>query len=203
MEYVKSLKWHCHHCGAGVDPRDKHCSYCGSPTKHRAILGDKNIRVFAETEKRKVYLHEVTEISVFQQEPRMIETARLEDTRLSRVVGFDRGVFSMDMRLTENSFEKADLLADDGNKLSISIETDFGNYKIGCSNAYIGTIECRQGEVVTFPVQFEIEQFGGLEKDTIWLNDGCTCPNCGAKLRKRFGLCDYCGGWSQYVNAYV
>ena len=28
--------------------------------------------------------------------------------------------------------------------------------------------------------------------------DGARCPNCGALVRKTYGLCDYCGGWVEY-----
>lgn len=28
--------------------------------------------------------------------------------------------------------------------------------------------------------------------------DDCTCPNCGAVIRSRYGACDYCGGWVEW-----
>lgn len=208
MKYIKSLTYHCRNCGATVEPHETKCSYCKSSLDFKSdLFGKRNIRVFCETKNdRKIYLHETVNIGAVEQSEPEIDCTMLEDGRIHRVRGLNtsNGKFSLGIEFTKNSIEKAKYIEESGIK-SISVESDIGNqlFKIDCDYMSIGMQNAKQDTLMELPLSFVINDFKQIKQDEeIYVNDGTTCPNCGAKLRQRFGLCDYCGGWVRDMNCY-
>ncbi|MBQ0113069.1 MAG: hypothetical protein KBT03_08065 [Bacteroidales bacterium] len=211
MKFEKTISYHCSNCGASLDPRDGKCSFCNQTTEFRTYLYhnlntfQKNIRVFVKAKDgTKVYLHEVSNIASYE-EPQMIEVSTLYEPYPTYVRGMSSdSTMRMDMIFTRNAQEKIDFINNKG-KLKLCFESDLMDkaFVIDCEKIITEMPQMEENSLMTMPLVVVPDDFKVLSnKDEIYVDDGTTCPNCAAKLRQRFGLCDYCGGWSEIKDYY-
>lgn len=209
MKYIKTIAYHCHNCGAPVDERSTHCSYCRQRVENKSPLQGMNrqVRVFAELKNnRKVYLHE-TSVVIPTENPITLDCTRIESRYQERVKAMkDNMSIELEMLMRKESLDKYKFVHETGiNKVSIETEGLNNAFEFECD--YLSDLKCEYALEEIAKAKFNLYPkniIGWVDKSKdIYVNDGTTCPNCGAPLRQRFGLCDYCGGWVQDFNCYI
>lgn len=204
MKYEKYLKFHCCNCGAPVNPNSFKCSYCDTPVSFKTYNPNRQIRLFAKVKNgNKVFLHETKDIEVNQSPS--FDVYRDSTGMLHRYMGYTTGDMKITSYLTENIVEKYKWMQDIGIQ-TISVEDSDNNrlFEIDCAYSQFEISDINFNSLAEIKMNIVIDDFRRTrEKDNLYVPDGCNCPNCGSPLRQRFGLCDYCGGWSEYLDAIV
>lgn len=145
-----------------------------------------------------VYLNDVWNISTCD-EPHEIDVTTLENDYISYVPAkcSDICEISVDVPYTEKMIDVVWPVLSNRKKYRTRIEM------LGVDTAFETTayIEKKQPEIsatgmlamgLNFYLDDELKMF-----DTV-VPEECTCPNCGAKIKSRYGCCDYCGGWVEW-----
>lgn len=201
MQYEKTLAFHCHCCGGLLDIRNAKCDFCGQPNSFRTWYFQNNqkklFRLFVKAKDgTRIYLHEANNISTYSQ-PNVIEATTLsgEISRYYNGRGYDNSI-SVDLIMTKNLMEKIDYInTKKGLELSVESDSFDKTFNFTCDKLNVGMPDIQQNSLMTVPMIVIPNEYKGLVGKDEYVDDGCTCPNCGGVLRKRFGLCDYCGGW--------
>ena len=204
---IKKMKYsltayHCPNCGGVTDPENGECDYCKSQIRLKQYLAKeirrRGARLLVDCDGNYVYMNNITAIT--EETHNQLDTSVLADGRLhkclvSRDISLDL-TFHYDHQ-SMIDFEKKVL----GRGKSIQARIEL----LGLDKA----IETK----LYFPSMLPMPKFSSNELidtsittivdgdiklfDTV-IPEGCTCPNCGAPIKSRYGCCDYCSGWVEW-----
>lgn len=196
------VAYHCSCCGAPCDPEKKLCDFCAESLVTRYKHKRSGIRVKAGDQ----YVVDVRSFSTLNVSPDIIDVRTLESDTNQYVSGLcdDGGMGGISVRatLTEHLIKQFDFGLRDGDK-KISIEYAFG---LGYTSFELsGRVEDGRLEAPSMSASSDrtIElilvpsEYYGLK--SYQMPQGMVCPNCGAPLKSRYGCCEYCGGWTEWV----
>lgn len=188
------VAYHCSCCGAPCDPEKKLCDFCAESLVTR--YGHKRSGIWIKVGDQ--YIVDLRSFSGLSVSPNIIEAPSLGlDTKLY-VNGFHD--FTVCARLTDHLTKQFDYGLRDGDKRICIEGVADGSYSLfELSGRVI------DGRVTSslFESEREIEltfvpnEYYGFQ--TRKMPQGMVCPNCGAPLKTRYGCCEYCGGWTEWV----
>ena len=193
---IKIVNYHCRHCGAPVNPEQDICDYCNMPIHYKERAGARTIRTLIDTDNDFVYFDRIIELSSYQSEPEMIEvTTRFDTVRHYVPARPSANRLDVGMKLDDRGWE---LLR----KLDISkrynIRFELSNIIAYQMPIYISDFKMPDNNDSKMSLTFIAD--GDIKKNELELPKGITCPNCGGLLKSRYGACDYCGGWVEYLG---
>ena len=181
----KIIAYHCRHCGAPVDPEQEICGFCNKPIQYNGRVGKRMARVLIDSGNDFVYFDQITEI---ESEPIQNEISyRTADGYLHRIVENPRYDIAVKMPMTERS---AELLSTLDFKKRYTVKIEIAN---------IQTYEMKTYLEPQMP-DISINQASDIKNYFLEIPNGVFCPNCGALLKSRYGACDYCNGWVEYLG---
>ena len=198
MPYGTDVAFHCQRCGGFVDKSGK-CLFCGSQNRLR-YKPTSDLQFYIEIDKeKKFYFNHITEMASVDIDNPMIEVTSSEDTMNHYIQGISTsyGTLDFEFKANKDTIFKTDLLRDTRLfTLNMAIK---GMPKIMRMRIdYIGNITAISHKKDTFRMKMIIHDMDGYVDSDMEAPDGARCPNCGAPVRKTYGLCDYCGGWVEY-----
>lgn len=211
MKFGDVLTYHCQCCGSNMDIENGKCWYCGSTKMIRIPHKDnEQIRLFADLGDRKFYFHEVLTLETIEEEPAYIDTARFYDGTLRRCISSRRvGNAGLTIAITNDSVKKLKMIQEKSlntyKPVLMGIEIPS---KTDLTFAFKAYLADRKANLVTnclatMDLGLILDDVIGWGKhDFNVVPEETSCPNCGAKVTKQFGLCDYCGGWIEYNDRF-
>lgn len=195
--------YHCMACGAPCEKDTLYCRYCKTRYEADAIdsfeIAHSKIRLLADCGNDYVYFP-VHEVGAYT--PKTFEVGRTEDNFLRRIPGLrDPGdTFDLTVYATPNIIRKQLAMKNKGivkmriEIAGVSSSFNMEGYFSEMSLLYGSPNEEMRSDLKIIPT-----------KDVGWLRMkdppvDIRCPNCGAPINSRYGCCDYCTGWVEYVN---
>lgn len=197
----KLIAYHCPYCGAPTDPNEGQCKYCNRIINLRIYLNKRrNVRVLFENNDNFVYFDRITSITA-EQKPEMIEASMLDDTTYRYIPARQQDfLYSVGFYLDKRSIDLMQMIQEGGiiNTRFELLEED----RAFEMKSYIGDIYTDMFEPNTIAEgniniisAGEMKMFNTVIPQKLTL----TCPNCGGEIHSRYGACDYCGGWVEYM----
>ena len=206
---IKKMKYnltayHCPNCGGVTNPENGECDYCKSQIRLKQYLAKeirrRGARLLVDCDGNYVYMNNVTAIK--RESHSQISVNTLSDMRPRYLASEELRDMSLDLTLHYDhqsmiDFEKKVLGR--GKSIRARIEL-LGRDRAIETKLYFPSMlpmpEFASNELIetsfTTIVDGDIKQF-----DTV-VPEGCTCPNCGAPIKSRYGCCDYCSGWVEW-----
>lgn len=198
--------YHCLACGAPCRPNDLYCSYCKQRYDRRftdsVLVSSSRARLLVKNKTDYVYfpLFEVTEYDFSP----LVDTTISEDGHYRRYIpgmkdpGDDIKIV---VAMTDDMRRKLAHMQKD-------LETDFKIEINAFSNSFSfkGYTNHVSHEFSLFGAQSDIQELHIMPTGCIGWKPmpkeptDLTCPNCGAPIKSRFGCCDYCTGWVEWVD---
>ncbi len=191
----KIVAYHCRHCGAPVDPEQEICGFCNKPVQYNGRVGKRMARVLIDSGNDFVYFDQITEI---ESQPIQNEISyRTADGYLHRVIENPRYDISVKMPMTERSME---LLSTLNFKKRYTVKIEIANIQTYEMQTFIEPQmpDISLNEIVMN--ELKLYQDSDIKNYFLKVPDGVFCPNCGALLKSRYGACDYCNGWVEYLG---
>ena len=193
------VAYHCSCCGAPCDPEKKLCDFCAENLVTR--YGHKRSGMWIKVGDQ--YVVDLRSFSGLNISSNIIEAKTLESDMNQYVSGIhDDGNISIRATLTEHLIKQFDFgLRDGDKKISIEHASGFGYTSFELSGRVEdGRLEApsisdssdRTIELILVP-----SEYYGIKSRK--MPQGMVCPNCGAPLKSRYGCCEYCGGWTEWV----
>lgn len=197
--------YHCLACGAPCRPDDLYCSYCKQRYDRRftdsVSVSSSRARLLVKSKSDYVYFP-LLEITEHNFERPVIDTTISEGGHYRRYIP--------GIKDPGDDIKVVVLMTDDMRRKLANMQQDIETtYKVeidGFSNAFgfsgytshisrelyfdIGS----QSEIHVVPTGFAGWKPMPTEPTDL------TCPNCGAPIKSRFGCCDYCTGWVEWVD---
>lgn len=199
MPYGADVAFHCQKCGGFVDEYGK-CQFCGSQNQLR-YKPKEDIQFYIEVDgEKKFYFNHIVSFGSMEMESPTIDVTMLEDTTSHNISSPKRGgLFDFEFVATEDSMFKTKLIQDAKLfTLNVSIKNLNKVFRARCENFRSGMGEKNVNSLMTFSPTMEVHDIDGWVDASMEAPEGARCPNCGAPIRKTYGLCDYCGGWVEY-----
>lgn len=196
MPYGADVAFHCQRCGGFVDESGK-CLFCGSQNRLR-YKPTSDLQFYIEIDKeKKFYFNHITRAASVDIDAPMIEVESFEDTTKRYIQGRSTsfGTLDFEFKANKDTIFKTDLLRDTRLfTLNMALK---GMPKIMRMRIdYIGDIRSYVEDI--FKMKMIIHDVDGWVDSDMEAPNGARCPNCGAPVRRTYGLCDYCGGWVEY-----
>ncbi len=198
---IKKMKYsltayHCPNCGGIGDPKLGKCLYCGGKFVYKPSQKRK-ARILVDGLRDYVYYENILELEV-EQHPlnesyidsngyMLNRHVRTEgEIRFTIPATFEGIKRTAQLRESFNASRnvRIELLEQD---LAFETKCYLGDYKVEVPTA----LSVARSNI-TLIQDDDIRQF-----DTV-VPEGCTCPNCGAPIKSRYGCCDYCSGWVEW-----
>ena len=193
--------YHCSRCGGIASPNETLCPYCSQELdkwwQSIHLNKPKVWRVVAND----VYLNSVVQFSDMYTTPHEIEVATLSDNTRTYVYGIrDDSVCTIELMYTRHTMEQMDFIDRQQGSLRFEFLNASGDDRT--FEAY-GYFNCKLfshevGEIMKATLEFKPDKIIGWKN--LMIPETLTCPNCGAKINSRYGCCDYCGGWVEWVR---
>jgi len=198
---IKKMKYsltayHCPNCGGIGDPKLGKCPYCGGkfiykePKKRKA-------RVLIDGYRDYVYYDNILDMEIEEHcnIERYIDSmgtchlanrGRCAEIRLIIPATNDGVRKTLQLWHSLNAVRDARIEFLDRD-LALETKCYLGNSKI----EDLSTLSVAK-HYITLVTDGDMQAF-----DTV-VPEGCTCPNCGAPIKSRYGCCDYCSGWVEW-----
>lgn len=199
---IKKMKYnltayHCPNCGGIGDPKLGKCLYCGGKFFYKEPKKRK-VRVLIDGYRDYVYYDNILDMEIEEH----CNTATYIDTtgeyhlanwggrsaEIRLIIPATNDGVRKTLQLRENIREtrnaRIEFLERD---LALETKCYLGNSKI----EDLSTLSVAK-HYITLVTEEDIRKF-----DTV-VPEGCTCPNCGAPIKSRYGCCDYCSGWVEW-----
>lgn len=197
--------YHCLACGAPCRPNDLYCSYCKQRYDRRftdsVLVSSSRARLLVKNKMDYVYfpLFEVTEY----------DFRPLTDITISEDGHYRRYIHGI--KDPGDDITTIVTMTDDMRRklahMQKDLETDFKIEIAGFNNSF-------SFKGYTSHISQEFPLYGiGAQSELHVVPTGfigwkpmpteptdLTCPNCGAPIKSRFGCCDYCTGWVEWVD---
>lgn len=200
MPYGVESAYHCQKCGGITDEYGK-CYYCHSENKIR-YKEPEALQMYIEIDgERKFYFNHVNRMMDICVEPQTIDITTLSDyyeKPVIKSVGYGR--FSLDFLITEDSMFKANMMGEQEKPITLNIVSPQmpKSMRMRVEDVRIQPTAISPYEVSRAEASMAIHDMDGWITPTFEAPDDARCPNCGAIVRKTYGVCDYCGGWVEY-----
>lgn len=209
MKYGKLYTFHCERCGSNIELGNGKCAYCHSKVSSRTRQqADRQFRVFIEIDPQTMfYFHQVNEVSM-NHEPNEIDCTMLEDIVPRKIItSYANSNANFSVLYTQDAMFKYEYIREKMKKtFDVFYEVDDMDrvFKFRAEGIDMGMPNISQNELLMGDIDLRIHDIDGWidSKNIITVPKGRTCPNCGATLRKNFGLCDYCGGWVEFDDRF-
>lgn len=190
--------YHCSRCGGVAEPGRRLCPFCSQKLEEWYASQSKYpIRVLVNG----IYLNSIMTLGELYN-PSPLETTMIYDTARTYVPGIvSPTTFDMDFQLTKHLQEQIDYIdMKHGSEVKIEILNNGGNDMVFdfYGTPRWGLMECEVGEIAKISMSITVEDIGGW-KDLL-VPKNLTCPNCGAAITSRYGCCEYCGGWVEWIR---
>lgn len=198
MPYGVEVAYHCQRCGAPVAAYGK-CYYCGSEEKLR-YEPTSDLQFYIELDgEKKFYFNHITEMGeVDFKESQIDVTALGDDKRIFVGIG-NIPDFSFAFNATDDGLYKANMM-EEAKLITFNITMKklpkVARFRV--EDFRLGMPEVEQNTAFKFRPRMQIHDFDGWVNPYLTAPDNARCPNCGAIVRKAYGVCDYCGGWVEY-----
>ena len=199
MPYGEEFAFHCQRCGATVDESGK-CHYCGSKNKIR-YNPTSDLQFYIEIDDdKKFYFNHITDVGDVNIDAPQLEITTISDVHTKYISGYGSSNFDFSFYATDDALLKSEILQEAKLfTLNIAIKGMSKVVRVRAENFSLGIPEVSQLEPMKFHPSMEIHDYDGWVDPTMTAPESTRCPNCGAIVRKTYGLCDYCGGWVEYV----
>ena len=200
MPYGADVAFHCQKCGGFVDEYGK-CQFCGSQN-HLRYKFQNDLQLYVEVDgNKKFYFNHVLKMDAICATPPEIDVASLSDISDRHVIGRQPsdGLFELEFAATDDALYKGELMQNTKLfTLNISMKNHPKVFRVRCEDFFLGNVKMSEGKFTTFSPTIMIHDIDGWVDASMEAPDDARCPNCGAPIRKTYGLCDYCGGWVEY-----
>lgn len=200
MPYGADVAFHCQKCGGFVDEYGK-CQFCGSQNHHR-YEPKSDIQLYVEVDgNKKFYFNHVLKIDAISTAPPKIDVTSSSDTSNHYVIGKrDSESFELEFAATEDALFKGELMQNTKLfTLNMSVKNLPKVFRMRCESFSMMCMEkSSESSLLTLSPTIMIHDMDGWVDASLEAPDDARCPNCGAPIRKTYGLCDYCGGWVEY-----
>ena len=198
MPYGADVAFHCQKCGGFVDEYGK-CQFCGSQNQLR-YEPQKSMQLYIEMDKdKKFYFNHVDSMSY---EPRTdcIDYGREIDGRIIPGFNTNQGLMRLRGLASDDAAFKFDMIMN-AHKFVVNgvIPAQDKTYRFGVD--YVANLKYEPssiGNIGFMELTLYVGNMDGWVGASMEAPEGARCPNCGAPIRKTYGLCDYCGGWVEY-----
>lgn len=200
MPYGADVAFHCQKCGGFVDEYGK-CQFCGSQNQLR-YQPKQDVQFYIEVDgEKKFYFNHLISVGAMGLEPTTIDVTMLGDTTSHHISSNPMGgFFDFTFAATPDSMFKTELMQDAKLfTLNVSIKHMKKVFRARCENFRLNMAEKLDvNSTLSFSPRMEVHDIDGWIDASMEAPEGARCPNCGAPIRKTYGLCDYCGGWVEY-----
>ena len=201
MPYGADVAFHCQKCGGFVDEYGK-CQFCGSQN-HLRYKPKSDIQIYVEVDgNKKFYFNHVLKTGEISTTPPKIDVTSLSDISNDYVIGrqASSGSFELEFAATEDALFKGELMQNTKLfTLNMSVKNHPKVFRMRCESfSMMGMEKLSKSSLLTFSPTIIIHDMDGWVDASMEAPDDARCPNCGAPIRKTYGLCDYCGGWVEY-----
>lgn len=199
-EKYKIIAYHCRNCGGIVEPGQEYCDYCSQKSafaKYDNRKLCKKIRLLVDCGRDFVYFDDLKSISALCYEPQYIDVTSLYDNYKRYIHSEYRPpTLDIEFNLTQRSIDLYNKL--EHNK-AYNLRLEF----LGLDRAFemkscavLNMPSYSPNELITASMKFVADS--DLKFYNTVVPDNCSCPNCGAPIKSRYGACDYCGGWIEW-----
>lgn len=199
--------YHCKACGAVCLPGEKFCRWCRTRYEDDAIESinfcESGVRLLAECGNDFVYfpIKEMTEV---RNVPVEIWAERDTFGRVHRTITglCDLGVTKFEIQYSRKAAEKFQKMVHRRN-VNMRVEIGSMNQGYAFTGSFIGLQQTiipgdeNQNKLDVSVLPHDIKGWEQLEDEP---PEDLRCPNCGAPIKSRFGCCDYCTGWVEYMK---
>lgn len=201
MSAYKMIAYHCRNCGGNTDPEKEYCDYCSGQLMLKRFIDSvpktKKVRLLVACDNDYVNFDTIFQ---FHAPPMRTEFEVMEFSPTNYCMRPKQhyNEFSFDLifnKRTNDLFSK--LKQDKSYDMRIEYPTadtcfDFSGYTEmqlesigGIHEAPIANLKIIQDA--------EMKMYDGI------IPKNAYCPNCYAPITSRYGCCDYCGGWVEWV----
>lgn len=197
MPAYKMISYHCRNCGASTNPEKEYCDYCSGQLMLKRFIDvvpkRKKIRLLVDCGED--YINFDT-IDVYIPQPPKIDVTTLEDDFGTHEYG------RQEFKCIETS-----IILDKRSIFLLGKIQENDNYGVRIEYPY-------EDLCIEFQAKPLIQEFSASDiiraKLSLVMQSPATmqnriepvdafCPNCGAPVTSRYGCCDYCGGWVEWV----
>ncbi len=205
MSAYKMISYHCRNCGGNTDPEKEYCDYCSGQLMLKRFINTsltnkrKDVRLLIACGNDFINFDTITKIDSYSEEPPQIEITTLDDATPHYMVGRNTSHdLSCDFVVNDRTKDLFGKLKEN-KRYDIRVEFPYmdicyelGGYPViqplevgGVNKQMIATLNIMQGT--------DLKYYDGI------IPQNAYCPNCYAPVTSRYGCCDYCGGWVEWV----
>lgn len=200
-ELYKITAYHCRNCGGIVEPGQEICDFCRKKSAFAKYDGRKlmpKARLLIDCDEDFVVFDGITSISD-NSEPGEIDITTLGDSTKHFLIGKTEHYIELKFFMRE----RQDYLFKKLNKsrYKTRIECICGDSSVAFEmDAYLSEFSMPYMEDAYSLMErtMTLIQDGDYRMKTDFCPDNCRCPNCGAIIKSRYGVCDFCSGWIEW-----
>lgn len=195
------IAYHCRMCGGVVDIYKSECPYCGTVndneyiSKHEKL---RKVRIATQKGDNLFYIDSITNIECDYQQPKIDTTLPWSEKSTSvRGIADNMGIIRIESVNTPRLANQLRMMRAGINEYFIEFVGvnkcfHFEGYMNDIKTDWIqGTRLVEHYNIVTTAEIKEAKISNTIPKDL-------RCPNCGAPIKSRLGVCDYCKGWVEW-----
>lgn len=204
MSAYKMIAYHCRNCGGNTDPEKEYCDFCSGQLMLKKFINShskmKKLRLLIDCDNDYVNFDTIRTIETEISHPR-IEVEVTDNMWCSRYVDpiKTQGIVSTEMPCDKRSmFLLSKINKNKPYKIRIEypyedICFDFKGYPKTKEIEYTGYLYETPTIRLDLIQDSEMKMYDGI------IPKNAYCPNCYAPITSRYGCCDYCGGWVEWV----
>ena len=198
MPYGAEVAFHCQKCGGTTDEYGK-CHFCGSQNVLR-YKPRKAMQLYIELDKHRKFYFNHAETMEYTPQNDFIDITMLEDTTRKLIRDTKEGIMKFEGLATDDSLFKM-LLMQESRFFTVNGIMSGTDKVLRFRVDYVTDWKYKQKEINDPFQKIELDMY--VHDMDGWVGslttpEGAICPNCGARLNKLCGVCDYCGGWVEY-----
>ena len=203
MSAYKMIAYHCRNCGGNTDPEKEYCDYCSGQLMLKRFMDSmpkmKKLRLLIDCGEDYINFDTIRtvdadisrptiEVTTFGDGyPQYIQARQTQGTISTEMVYDKRTRFLLD-KINEHK------------PYNIRIEYptedvcfDFKGYPIVTQLGIMSDLNRMPTVSLDLIQDTELKMYDGI------IPKNAYCPNCYAPVTSRYGCCDYCGGWVEWV----
>ena len=194
VEKQKVIAYHCLRCGGTADPNTGLCPYCSQELHKWHESQNHKVRMLVGNQ----YIADVCEIAPYEPQHE-IEVTSLSDNVKTYITGIvDTPDIDVSVYYTRHTIEQLDYMERYEQEVKFEILGNFDKVFTFHGVPRISNTFAEVGKPVMVNISFsprDVQGWGDLK-----VPDNLICPNCGAEIKSRFGCCEFCGGWVEWIR---
>ena len=201
MSAYKMIAYHCRNCGGNTDPEKEYCDYCSGQLMLKRFINSvpqttKPFRLLIACSDDYVNFNTIKTID-YASSPQRIEVSTLEDNASVYIDGIhtDHSV-SANVPLDKRGIFLLNKL-EDNKRYDVRVEYPLIDkcidFKAYTTKRAIESIDAIPNAKLNLVIDSAPKMYDGIKPKNAY------CPNCYAPVTSRYGCCDYCGGWVEWV----